>query len=197
MYECVDPVVRVDGSLAHNMQCSDFNFDGVFDGIGADGTGSITAPMSKYENGDWPPGQYLFTISGTTEKATVPLTGTAQFTFTLKDPCNPPKSLQASEAGFVDQKYELGSKIIKSYTHPAFRIEPEECKYETEYIYTKLADGRTAVAQDITDDTKHYFYWAGDNNDDLFYPFGQTENVRVVARSYSKYGTDELSVLEA
>ena len=30
-YECVDPVVRVDGSIDHTMMCSDFNFDGTFD----------------------------------------------------------------------------------------------------------------------------------------------------------------------
>ena len=47
-YECVDPVVRVDGSSDHTMMCSDFNFDGMFDGLGNDGVGSITAPVSKY-----------------------------------------------------------------------------------------------------------------------------------------------------
>ena len=75
----------------------------------------------------------------------MPQTDTAQFVFELTDPCNPPTSLLPPDApGFENQDYLLGDSI-KSYTHPSFKIEPPFCPINVEYIYTKLADGRTAV----------------------------------------------------
>lgn len=128
----------------HSMTCDDFNIDGKFDGIGNDGTGAFTAPIAKYVSGDYPPGQYRVNIRGTTELAETPRTDTTFFILTLTDPCDPPSSLLPPQPGFVNQEYELGS-AEKEYTHPAFRIEPEECQYDVEYIYTDLADGRTAL----------------------------------------------------
>ena len=86
---------------------------------------------------------------------------------------------------------------MKSYTHPAFIIEPVFCPYELEYTYTKLDDGRTAISQDSENPALHTFSWNGNDNDDLFYPYSQTENVKVTATSTSKYGSDPSKELVA
>lgn len=152
-------MARVDeNATLDKITCTDFTFDGLFDNSGTDGTGSFTAPISKYTDGSYPPGDYEVTIRGTTVAATTPRTGTTTFILTLVDPCDPPTSLTAPVPGFEDQEYTLFDSQ-QSYQHPDFVIDPPECKYTVTYEYIKLSDGRTAVTQDATTDAIHYFQW--------------------------------------
>jgi hypothetical protein len=101
-YECVS-VDRIDGDIAKDLiPCADFNFDGLFDNSPTDGEGYFIAPISKYTDGSYPPGEYLVTISGTTIRALTPLTATATFKLTLIDPCDPPVSITGPSPAFVD-----------------------------------------------------------------------------------------------
>ena len=141
-YTCVS-IDRVDNDFSKDkITCADdFTFDGIYDSIGTDGLGSFTAPITKYTDQTYPPGDYIITIRGTTVKADTPLTDTTTFVLRLIDPCDPPTSITAPNPGFQDQDYILYDVPAKTYTHPDFVIVPAACPFITTYSYTTLSDG--------------------------------------------------------
>ena len=79
--------------------------------------------------------------------------------FTLVDPCDPPTSVTGED--FTNQSYTLTDEE-RSYTHPAFTIEPTFCPFEYTFTVTLLTGDDSAITQDTTDETKFLFHYEKD-----------------------------------
>ena len=88
-YACTS-VARVDSSTS-TIDCDDLTFDTT--------TGSFTfsADSDDYKSGDFIPGTYTVTITGTAVGSSPLKDDTTTMSFTLVDPCDPPTSITKAE----------------------------------------------------------------------------------------------------
>ena len=134
-YTCTD-VKRVDGAPLVKLACSDIAFDSATGAIG------FTATEDDYKNDRYRPGQYQITITGTVDGSDPASQDTTTFILELEDLCDPPASFTST--GWENQEYTL-TGLAETYTHPAFVIQPDYCRFELEYDISKLADGASAL----------------------------------------------------
>ena len=90
------------------VSCSDLTFDFEFDDGADDGKLTFAPTISDFENGLYPPGDYLITIQGKSRhdnNANADLE-TVQVTMTLKDPC---ENVQVTEPVIADKTITLTS----------------------------------------------------------------------------------------
>ena len=80
-------MVRLGADQDPLISCSDFTFDGIFDGTDDDGELVITPTVEDYTNGIYEPGEYEVTITGSPDKATDGRTEEVKITIILLDPC--------------------------------------------------------------------------------------------------------------
>ena len=99
-YTCTN-VVEGDGGTISSVECDDFSFDGVFDGDATDGVLTFTASENDYITGNYRPGIYEVTITGTADGSNPLVSTTTTFTIELLDPCDPPES-RGFASTFVD-----------------------------------------------------------------------------------------------
>ena len=114
--------------------CSDFTFDGDFNGQSTDGKLTITITADKYTDSVYPAQDYFITITGTAVNSNTQVTTVLQLT--LLDPCDPPNSLVAP--ALMNQVYTLTDPNAPSYTVGAFTIEPAYCEFTLTYSITTL-----------------------------------------------------------
>ena len=135
-YVCTS-VLDADGN-ATPLQCSDFDFDGDFDGTSTDGQLSITITSDMYTDtqNQIPVGEYFITVTGTAVNSLDQLEKTTTFKLTLLDPCNPPASLLPPST--VNQQYTLTDTEAPTYTIGQFTVEPDFCPYFYTWEITNL-----------------------------------------------------------
>ena len=88
-YACTN--VARQGSANSSVGCNDLTFD--------EATGSFTfsADSDNYKSGNFIPGTYTVTITGTAVGSSPPKDDTTTMSFTLVDPCDPPTSVTKAE----------------------------------------------------------------------------------------------------
>jgi len=67
-YTCTD-VVRLGADQDPLISCADFTFDGLIDGTQSDGQLIFSPTLIDYQNGNYEPGTYIVTITGTPNEA--------------------------------------------------------------------------------------------------------------------------------
>ena len=87
-YACTG--VARQGELTSSVSCNDLTFDATT------GSFTITTDSSDYESGEFTPGTYTVTISGTANGSSPSESDTTTMSFTLVDPCDPPISVTSS-----------------------------------------------------------------------------------------------------
>lgn len=76
-----------------DLDCSDLNLDGMYDGDDSDGKITFTPTQEDYENQKYPPGDYTVTICGKVRQNPTASEDCKDITITFVDPCDPPSSL--------------------------------------------------------------------------------------------------------
>ena len=135
-YECTS--VTYDDNQSSVIDCSDFTFDGDFNGDNTDGQLSITVTSDKFidTNNSYPVGDYFILITGTAVDSQDQLPQETTVKLTLVNPCDPPNSLTAPT--LMNRKYTISDANAPSYTTGDFVIEPAFCEYSVEYSITDL-----------------------------------------------------------
>jgi len=132
-YACTS-VTDINGQDAE-ITCSDFTFDGDFNGQqSTDGKLTITITSDKYTDSVYPAQDYFITITGTAVNSNTQVTTVLQLT--LLDPCDPPNSLVAP--ALMNQVYTLTDPNAPSYMIGDFTIEPAYCEFTVTYNITPL-----------------------------------------------------------
>ena len=104
-----------------------------------------------------------------------------EYTFELKDPCNPPVSVSV---GVLEDQgdYTPTQTDFPNYTHAEFNVDPAYCPLTYSYSYEKLNNGDTAITKTATEREFSFRY-------DSEVDSGDTETVTVTATSSSLYTT--------
>ena len=181
-YSCTN-VRRIDKQIASLIQCSDLNFDGIFDDELTDGTSTFSADKDDYIVGKYVPGIYEVTITGFAGSVNR-VSESSTYIITLLDACDPPEKIEVPDP-LENQVYILGDTEAPPYTHPDFKAVPDFCGLEYSYTITKLENASPDSA--ITRNGKTFsFEYLTDLE-----PLNQEQIVTVTAKSKTLYDQNQ------